>query len=76
MKKMTSEDKGLISLIDIWASVGKRRLETYNYTGILYFERDGEGVVHEEYFKSFEDFIIKYPNLKTKGLMVDLSKKE
>lgn len=72
---MTSEDKGLISLLGLWASVGKRRLEAYNNKGILYFKRDEEGVVQEKYYSSFEDFEKDYPTLKIGGLMVDLSKK-
>lgn len=73
---MTSENNGLVSLIGIWNSVSKNRLETYNYTGILHFERDTDGVVHEKYFRSFDDFVTQYPDLKINGLMVDLTKRD
>ena len=68
-------NKELRSLVDVWRIVGDRRLESYDYKGILYFERDEEGVVQERYFKTFEAFQKEYPTLNSRGLMVDLSEK-
>jgi len=68
-------NKELRSLVDVWRIVGDRRLKSYDYKGILYFERDEEGVVQERYFKTFEAFQKEYPTLNSRGLMVDLSEK-
>jgi hypothetical protein len=68
--------EGILSLVDIWEIVKERRFEAYEHKGILYFERDADGVVQERYFKSFDGFAKKYSDLNRKGLMVDLSREK
>lgn len=69
-------NKEISSLFDVWKIIEKRRLEAYDYRGILYLEKDGGGVVQERYFKTFEAFQKEYPTLNIRGLMVDLSKRQ
>jgi len=71
-------NKELRSLVDVWRIVGDRRLESYDYKGILYFERDEEGVVQERYFSSFDLYEKEYPTLNKNrpSLIVDLSRRQ
>jgi len=71
-------NKELRSLVDVWRIVGDRRLESYDYKGILYFVWEEEGGVQERYFSSFDLYEKEYPTLNKNrpSLIVDLSRRQ
>jgi hypothetical protein len=62
--------------VNVWNSVSDSRFKVYGHQGVLHFHRDGDGVVQEKYFRTFEDFQKEYASSKIEGLMVDLSDKK
>ena len=55
--------------------VHERRLQMYDSRGILYFERDADGVVQESYYPTIAALRIKHPRINSGVLVVDLTKK-
>lgn len=68
--------EGLQSLVNVWNSVANSRFDVYGHQGVLHFRRDGDGVIQEKYFRTFEDFQREYDSSKIEGLIVDLSDKK